>query len=719
MCGIDELFFSQSLDEKTDSTERLNQALVELCPSEVLRKLIKTRFLSIWEKEFRSIDNVEEALKSARKFETVPEQIAAFIQSISNSGGWFGYCNFYDESSLQRAKERYPGRFAFVQDVASTLFHNSPYGLYKCFKDALRISFQEFVLKFAPAYYGENFHLTPLLFKDPELEGPERKRELWKLFIHLNEGDGLFADHLNNVFSCEVHASELAPETLQFINSFKFLCEWLCFYAKSQELSVLRMLLDSINNYLNDLNENIYKLYRHLSAPDDEKQKHRAWSIKWLKNKRHEINKAWCSSLKLDGLSDADIAWWAAHSYECYLPLCEELSEEKAAILIAWGVDEDLKGAINSEKKCGNIFEISTNSRLCWYIPSFRDRLKKQLESSIKILSFEDRLNILGRNLGLSISVYEDDLPEFVSLPQEFLKKNDYSSWYEFNVESSDFNWWNSLLRTLPEDESFPKVLYPVWTLEALKRFECINRDLGYLALPADKSLGIIRGEIGLGIVRFEPKEINRLLSILEKYSPEKALRHRLQLLRNSLQPFASENLDLKQNSLCPLMLSFIDLIQWSKRFQQNIDTDDLYLQFLISLRVWFASYCLSRLQLRKGEKATDNGYNVEQLIEQSSIWRKAYLKALEELGVDLQGKVHKTAYFIRQFDPEKDVQEVAKLSYKAVRREHNKSETEGDIRRGLNAAYWWLLLAQRRALGLEINEEEAVKTRRRLLRHT
>ena len=59
----------------------------------------------------------------------------------------------------------------------------------------------------------------------------------------------------------------------------------------------------------------------------------------------------------------------------------------------------------------------------------------------------------------------------------------------------------------------------------------------------------------------------------------------------------------------------------------------------------------------------------------------------------------------------------MAKACYKAVRRGFNKSETGADIRRGLTAAYWWLLLAQRHELKLPINKEEAVETRRRLLR--
>ena len=53
--------------------------------------------------------------------------------------------------------------------------------------------------------------------------------------------------------------------------------------------------------------------------------------------------------------------------------------------------------------------------------------------------------------------------------------------------------------------------------------------------------------------------------------------------------------------------------------------------------------------------------YTSEQVVEPSPIWRKAYLKVLEELGVDLQGQVHKAVFFIRKFDPVEDVREGGK----------------------------------------------------------
>jgi hypothetical protein len=217
---------------------------------------------------------------------------------------------------------------------------------------------------------------------------------------------------------------------------------------------------------------------------------------------------------------------------------------------------------------------------------------------------------------------------------------------------------------------------------------------------------------------------VRQLLKILEKYAPEKALRHRLMLLRASRQPFAKETLDIDRECLCPLSMSEIlneflaaHIDHSTKRQYSHNERADEEVQFLSDFRMWFSDYSLSRLRLRKGEKPGNSSYRADQVVEKSSIWRQAYLKALAEIGVDLQGQVHKAVYFTRNFDPDEAVRSVAKECYKAVRREINKSETAADIRRGLAAAYWWLLLAQRQELGVPVNYEEARHTRRRLLR--
>ena len=141
---------------------------------------------------------------------------------------------------------------------------------------------------------------------------------------------------------------------------------------------------------------------------------------------------------------------------------------------------------------------------------------------------------------------------------------------------------------------------------------------------------------------------------------------------------------------------------------------NDLYVKFSHEL----AEFCLSRLRLRKGEKSKDGKYESCQVIEQSAIWRQGYLKALTELGFDLGGNVHKTVNFTKKSDPDMAVRDIAGECYKAVRRNSKKSSSIQEIKRGIVAAEWWLLISQRKALGLVINPEDALKTRRNLMRN-
>ena len=90
----------------------------------------------------------------------------------------------------------------------------------------------------------------------------------------------------------------------------------------------------------------------------------------------------------------------------------------------------------------------------------------------------------------------------------------------------------------------------------------------------------------------------------------------------------------------------------------------------------------------------------------------------LTELGIDLGGKVHKTVNFTKKSDPEEGVREIAEECYKAVRRHAKKNPSIQDIKRSIVAAEWWLLMCQRHELDLEVNHEEALKTRRNLMRN-
>lgn len=731
MCGTDGLFSSNSLEEKTKPSERFIQALDEFGAVGDFRNLLETYFTSTWHRELDvtgsgNIRGTEEALKAAREVEALPEKISAFVQSIASihGGGWFQF-GLGSAEVMQLIQRNYPSRLAFAREVAIQVFHESPYAFFQCFRDTLS-NFGSFILFPPQLFYGESLHLSTLLFSDKYFETagePERHDILWSVFERMTQCDCSFTENLKNLFAWEKYASVPTRETLLFSEALDYLCAWLKADAQSLDYSQSSNLLNSTVNYFCDRESEITRFSADSTNNECcERQGFETWARKWFAQKRHQLSKTWCCNVKLKRLSDDDFNIWALRSYDCFLPLYNGLSEERAAGLIAWGVEEDLKKWLDPKFKCDCLLDSRLRSGL-WYVSTFREAWRSQLIDSINALPLAVRLNVLGLRFGSDIMVSASLLPQYVSLPDEFYKEIEYGSRYEFRVESNDLEWWGTLLRSLPDDEAFPKDLLPLWTLRALDRSKSIGAE--DLAPFADKSLGIVRGSLGASEVELAAEDTTRLLRILEHCNPEKAMRHRLLMLRSSRQPYATENLDIDRSCLRPETMSEILKEMSAAHFnhesrRQLLHGDEWLKEELLlfsSIRAWVAQFCLSRLKLRKGEKAGKNRYSSEQVVEQSAIWRKAYLRGLEELGIDLGGKIHQTVNFTRKFDPADDVREVAKTCYKAVRRGHNKSEKAADIRRGLTAAYWWLLLAQRHALGLPINEEEAVRTRRRLLR--
>ncbi len=726
MCGIDSLFNSTSLYEKTGTAERLLQALDERGATGVFRQLIEKHFLESWPNELGPIVKIEDALNRAREFALLPDKISAFVQSIAGStpDGWM-HLNFNLKpvgpirQLLQYHEKRFPGRAAFAREVATQVFSETPYGFYQCFKPE-HSSFVGFILFYAPTYYDKPCHLTSLLFNDPQLaeKGAVRSEILWSIFEYMAQGSATFSYSLMELFRCDSLSNVPTLETHLFAEAFDYLCAWLETDAPSRGYSYSSDLLARFEIFLHDFRGLTEDCCGEKEDAEDALSPN-DWAEKWLNEKRYAFKKAWCCNLNLEGLSEDEFNVWALQSYECYLPLCNDLSEERVARLLAWGIEEDLKKLLDS--KSGNLLLSSMHSRV-WYLSVYREAWRSQFIVSLNALPIAERLSVCGLRIWGwgNIRVSDCQLPKYVTLPNGFSKENENGVYYEFRVEEADCVWWDTILRSLPDADDFSKELLPYWTLKALFRF-------GYsedLALPADKSLGIIRGCLGSSDVELTTEDIDKFFKILECFSPEKAVRHRLLLLRNSQHSYATENLESDRSCLCPKAMSEI-LKEMAHSYIAETRDRSLSLeewkseerQFLSSVRAWVAQFCLSRLKLRKGEKAGKDVYRPEQVVESSAIWRKAYIRALEELGVDLQGKVHKTINFTRKSDPAEDVREVAKICYKAVRRGHNKSESAEDIRRGLSAAYWWLLLAQRHSLGLPINQEEAVKTRRRLLR--
>ena len=138
----------------------------------------------------------------------------------------------------------------------------------------------------------------------------------------------------------------------------------------------------------------------------------------------------------------------------------------------------------------------------------------------------------------------------------------------------------------------------------------------------------------------------------------------------------------------------------------------------LQGLREEFATFCLERLKTKKNdtnrsEKASD--YADGDFIEPRSIWRQCYVQALAALRVNPGGRAHRTLYWLSKNDPDENVREFAKKVHRQIRHlNRNKPNLErGSPRRPLFGAFWWLRQAHLLALGKEIDQADAMRTRR------
>ncbi len=138
----------------------------------------------------------------------------------------------------------------------------------------------------------------------------------------------------------------------------------------------------------------------------------------------------------------------------------------------------------------------------------------------------------------------------------------------------------------------------------------------------------------------------------------------------------------------------------------------------LQELREEFATFCLERLKTKKNdtnrnEKVSD--YTDGDFVEPRSIWRQCYVQALAALRVNPGGRAHRTLYWLSKNDPDENVREFAKKVHRQMRHlNRNKPNLEhGSPRRPLSEAFWWLRQAHLLVLGKEIDQADAMRTRR------
>lgn len=722
MCRIDRPFGRQSLDEKSDPEQRFIQALDESGVEGSLRELLLRHFGGGAHREldrFDRIEIIEAALVAGREKNTLQAQIAAFVAAIEDKVGprEFPIGPFKLPSGGDTAF------FRFAKDVAASVFGSEPVEFYKCFKFLHQFNYRYYLTCLAPEFYGEDFYLQPEFF-DP-LKSPSNHSELQKEYSTILERgfNPAFPVDVESLYRSGTAQSgdAIDPEWANLEKSVAFQKAWLRYSSMYLQAKDSFALLKDLKKKLDRLISMVKGPRRERCFPtgseevqDGEQQDPIEWVADWLRNVEQELENIWCRNVCLKELPKEIEDELGRIYHRNLLPLVPGQETDRVTAMLHWSLENDLQ----QWGKHGASWSILRLSQFggYWYASPYQNLWLEELGKALHCLPVLERFDLLKNYFDWTSIIPKRDLPAGIDLlPETEAKSANGGEWFRYPGREEDHIWWNEQLRRLPEDDYFPSSLLPHWMTAACRK---LSSDHSLLPL-VDKGFGLLRSALAQGGEIPPPEELKSAWSFLERSAPEKAFRHRLLLLRNAPAPCGQENLEVDRNGPCPWTMAEIIDSQLSKQDFRQLDRTErieVEARFLSDIQSWFAQFCLQRLKLRKGEKAND-GYRNEQVVEPLPIWRQAYLKALLELGTDLKGDAHKAIFFIRNNDPDDDVRGVARDSYKAVRREFKKNLTSEDIRRGMIAAYWWLLLAQRQALGEKVDDKAALLTRRRQLR--
>lgn len=720
MCRIDAEFGKYDLDEKADPSERFIQALDEYEVVGQLRSLLTNHFATTWQHVFSSANRLEETLDLARSQATTEDQAAAVI----SSGPLAEHLRTQLLSALihKDVTGRTLETLDFAKDVSQTVFPHSPYKLFKKLKPDSPYSW------FITALYGNEYFLHSALFDDPALiaEGEwERERVLWSCLpawsldeqqipTELASISSPDAKALISVASTQRHAGPPTPAAHQCLQRVRFLEAWVKSDAAAGRLrnpyeGVFQKLATEWGSLRSDLEA--------IRSDDSDVKALCSSATNWLNDLELHLKETLAIHMELSDADEGQLADWASQLNQCVLQrtvqhpskewdaaeqeylrrILSLLTSDKAEAWVQQSVDSDVTATLQ-KSRLDSFSTLSVQSSRKWWASDYAATWQTKFEDRIHGLDVPDALTVLSCRLN--------------GLPSE-------SVFRELN------SWWTSLTEKLIHDPEFPLALTPRWTVAAIDRLS------DEVVLPyIDKSLGLLRSRLSNAAEPDLNNQLDALLSRLSHLDPRKALRHRLMLMRSSYVPFADESLSRFSSLHSDKAVSWYSPLSEQARnfhakklngapYVDRQEREAAELEIYQSLVLDLIDFCLSRLRLRKGEKKPeDERYADSQVTEQSAIWRQGYLKALLEIGLDPNGKAHKTVFFTRQFDPDESVRDVAKEAYRAVRRETKSKKSVQDYKRGLIAAEWWLLMSQRRALDLPIDPEGALKTRRNMMRN-
>lgn len=736
MCRIDAPYGDRSLDEKHDPTERFIQALDESEIDGQSRSLLTKHFADNWNRVFGSATDLEKVLSAAR-YETSDQRKCAAILSSGRLAQKLTM-QLLNKHPIMNQRDEVADHgsevFLFAQEIAQTLFSASPYSLYSALKNmgataSLTVPFDWFVT----ALYGEEFCFSPTLFDDPVLVAEDestRNEMLWGFFNTMSQYEDGYRNDLASVCGLQIKnlvslaslQSHEGPPTLgssKLLQGIRFLKAWVASDTAAGRLAsinegVFRKLGFEWSNFDSTLRSFDSSDYAPLDVSE---------ATVWLEKTRIQFWEVLCLHMDLTSADDQQIEQWASLLNLCFTSLsirysevltksiekrdireneylkqiCSELTDYQLEAWIRWSIRKDIGAALRQAERTPLAREFCGNESRKWWTSEYSAIWKTQLEDELSSLDIEAKLTVLSG----ALRCLSDE------------------------ATASEFReWWDDLFEELIHDPDFPPALIPNWSIAAADRLS------NEFVLPyIDKSVGLLRGELSRGAQAHHQKQLEELLSKLSFFKPTKALRHRLMLMRSSITPLSDESVSRfnpvnSENSIdwyWPLKEAAWDRLAKRTNLGSPLSGEEYEqaaLECYESFALELVEFCLSRLRLRKGEKPKDGKYDEGQVTEKSAIWRQGYLKALLELGLDPNGKAHKTVYFTKQFDPDENVRALAKECYRAVRREAKKNRSIQDFKRGLIAAEWWLLMSQRLELNLDVNHEEALKTRRNLLRN-
>ncbi len=193
-----------------------------------------------------------------------------------------------------------------------------------------------------------------------------------------------------------------------------------------------------------------------------------------------------------------------------------------------------------------------------------------------------------------------------------------------------------------------------------------------------------------------------------------KVMKSYILALRYAVDPLVSTDLKCKYPTVSAEILRrlyFREDDEVSKKLRQDLAND--FTDFLKPIPEKDKGDPKDRLQNYSEQERHMQGFDITKR-EPNPAWRYAYIRALVDLGIDNDGKghfFHNVLDKVAKIDTSQMVRDAAKEASKELQSLRD-GYASGSPKRHLLQAYWWLRRAHLQTLGVEINNEEALKVR-------